>query len=88
MAQYLAEELLNSEGEPVKKTRAIVKKRPRKANKKIKDNTVPLDDTDSSDDSDFVSGSSGSDSPVDTSNEPQALTNAEVCGATICLLVM
>jgi hypothetical protein len=84
MAQYLAEELLDSEGEPVKKTRAAVKKRPhaRKSNKKVKHNITPADDADSSDDSDFTSGSSEteSDSPVD--NEP--LTNAEVCSATMC----
>lgn len=60
MAQYLAEELLNSEGEPDKKTRVTFKKRPRK--KKVKRNTViPGDNDDNNNDSDFVSGSSESD---------------------------
>lgn len=85
MAQYLAEERLDSEGEPIKKTRAAVriKKRPqaRKSNKKVKHHIIPVDKSDSSDDSDFISGSSESDSPVE--NEP--LTNAEVRVATMCL---
>ena len=81
MAQYLAEELLDSEGEPVKKTwtRTTIKKRPHKSNKKVKHNINLADDTNSSDDSDFVSGSSESDSPAD--NKP--LTNAEVCGSCV-----
>ena len=79
MAQYLAEELLDSEGEPVKKACAAIKRRPqaRKSNKKVKHNVdpEPADDTKSSDDGDFLLGSSESDSSAD--NEP--LTNAEVC---------
>ena len=57
MAQYLAEELLDSEGEPVKKACAAIKKRPqaRKSNKKVKHNVDPgpADDTKSSNDGDF-----------------------------------
>lgn len=86
MAQYLAEELLDSEGEPIKTRATTTKKRPqaRKSNKRIKCDIIPVDDADSSNDSDFISGSSDSDSPVE--NEP--LTNAEVCGATMCLSIM
>ena len=79
MAQYLAEELLDSEGELVKKACAAIKKCPqaRKSNNKVKHNVNPgpADDTKSSNDGDFLSGSSESDSSAD--NEP--LTNAEVC---------
>ena len=79
MAQYLTEELLDSEGEPVKKVCAAIKKCPqaRKSNKKVKHNVDlgPADDTKSSDDGDFHLGSSESDSSAD--NKP--LTNAEVC---------
>ena len=57
MAQYLAKEHLNSEGEPDKKTRVTFKKCSCK--KKVKPNTVIQgDNDDSSNDSDFVSGSS------------------------------
>ena len=82
MAQYLAEEHLNSEGEPDKKTRVMFKKRSRK--KKVKPNTVIWgDNDDSSNDSDFVSGSSESDSSDDNSGDNELLTNAEVSGAYI-----
>jgi hypothetical protein len=60
MAQYLAEEHLNSEGEPDKKTCVTLQKRPRM--KKVKRDTIPRDNAESSNDSDFVSGSSESDS--------------------------
>jgi hypothetical protein len=85
MAQYLAEELLDSEGEPVivKKARAVKKRPAPKSNKKVKHDIVPgpANDTDGSNDGDFLYGSSESDSPSE--NEP--LTNAEVCSFTICL---
>ena len=89
MAQYLTEELLDSEGEPIKKACATIKKHPQthnlKSNKKVKRNIDPFeagpaDDADSSDDGDFLSESSESDSLAD--NEP--LTNAEVCSSTMC----
>ena len=89
MAQYLAEELLDSKGEPVKKARATIKKCPQthnlKSNKKVKCNIDPLeagpaDDADSNDNGDFLSESSKSDSLAD--NKP--LTNAEICSSTMC----
>ena len=66
MAQYLAEEHLNSEGEPDKKTRsAMLLSRPEKRclyQKKVKLVMDQEDDTDSSHDSNFISESSDSDS--------------------------
>ena len=80
MAQYLAKEHLNSEGKPNKKTCVMFKKHPHK--KKVKCNTViPGDNTDSSNNSDFVSGSSESDSTDDNSGDDELSTNAEISGA-------
>ena len=82
MAQYLAEEHSNSEGTPNKKTHVTFKRCPHK--KKVKHNTVIQgDNNDSSNDSDFVSGSSESDSSDDNYGDDKLLTNAEVSGAYI-----
>jgi hypothetical protein len=85
MAQYLAEEHLNLEGEPDKKTRsAVTVLRPMKKRLYKKKARLVIDqednlNADSSHDSNFIaessdSNSSGNDTPTD--NEP--LTNAEV----------
>ena len=76
MAQYLTEELLDSKGEPVKKTHAAIKKCPCKSKKKVKHDINPADDTNDSNDSDFILGSLESDSLNPADDEP--LTNAEV----------
>ena len=81
MAQYLAEEHLNSEGEPDKKTRVAVRRRLCK--KKPKLNIDLGSDGDNSNDSDFESGS---DSDIDLSSDDdiadgEPLTNAEVSNA-------
>jgi hypothetical protein len=81
MAQYLAEEHLNSEGEPDKKTRVAVRRRLCK--KKPKLNIDLGSDGDNSNDSDFESGS---DSDIDLSSDDdiadgEPLTNAEVSDA-------
>ena len=81
MAQYLAQEHLNSEGEPDKKAvssnRVTLKRRPRK---KARLDTNLHDDADSSADSDFTSGSSdsGSSNGSVASANDVPLTNAEV----------
>jgi hypothetical protein len=76
MAQYLAEEHLNSEGEPEKKYHVANRKRPRK--KKAKLDVDPEDKAESGDDSNFVSISSDSESSDDSSRDDDPLTNAEV----------
>jgi hypothetical protein len=92
MAQYLAEEHLNSEGEPDKKTRGagMLLSRPAKRRlykKKVKLVVDQEDDADSGHDSNFISkssdsDSSGNDAPMD--NEP--LMNAEVSNVPfLCL---
>ena len=89
MAQYLAEEHLNSEGELDKKTRRgttqpILKKH--RLKKKVKRDTIQEEKdavADSSDDGDFTSGSSSSDSFADE----ELLTNVEVSGACFLQLV-
>ena len=83
MAQYLAEELLDSEGEPIIVKKAVKKRSGCKRNKNVERvkhdiDPGPADDTDSND-GDFLLESSESDSPTD--NEP--LTNAEVT-STMC----
>ena len=80
MAQYLAQEHLNSEGEPDKKTiSSTIKRRPRR--KKVKLDVNLGDDTDSSADSDFTWGSSDSGSSSSGSANDEPLTNAEVSRA-------
>ena len=78
MAQYLAEEHLNSEGEPDKKSCAAIRKCPCKKKPKLDIKVNPGDKAESSDDSDFISISSDSDSLDESSKEEDLLTNAEV----------
>ena len=79
MAQYLMQEHLNSDGEPDKKIRAMIKRRPRK--KKAKLDVNRGDDIDGSNDSNFTSGSSDGSSSGDGSAADEPLTNAEVSSA-------
>jgi hypothetical protein len=82
MAQYLAEEHLNSEEEPDKKFSLATKRRPckKKPRLEIKDNPGDEADSGDGDDSDFVSISSDTDTSEsgDSSTDNGPLTNAEV----------
>jgi hypothetical protein len=80
MAQYLAEEHLNSEGELDKKTRSALRPPPKKRLYKKKAEVVVEqgDDADSSNDSDFESILSDTDSSSNDITDNEPLTNAEV----------
>jgi hypothetical protein len=87
MAQYLAEERLNSEGEPDRKTLNARKRRPYKKKAKLVIDQEVLN-ADSSTDSDFVSESSDSDSSGVDIQDNEPLTNAEVSSVRFRLHVL